>query len=175
MSEHSRGPANAPVTLVEYGDYECPHCALARHVLSVVLAELGDEVRFVFRNFPITILHSDALAAAEAAESVAAHAGEEAFWTMHDILFENQDALEIDDLLTYAEAAGADPQLVADDLASSAMREGVRADVESGVSRDVVETPAFFVNGRPYEGDWSDADSFTEGLQEAARARMQYH
>src|SRR4051812_31003657 len=99
--DHILGAADAPVTLVEYGDYECPHCGVAADVLAHVLAELGDLVRFVYRNFPLSEAHPHAMGAAEAAESVAAHGGEEAFWAMHDIIYENQDALQADDLVEY--------------------------------------------------------------------------
>ena len=167
---HVRGRADAPVTLVEYGDYECSHCGRAYHVLDIVLAELGDAVRFVFRTFQLSDAHPDAEAAAEAAESVAARAGEDAFWQMHDMLYENQAALRVADLLGYAEAAGADPRDVADDLSSGAMRERVRRDFRSGARSGVNGTPTFFVNGVRFDGDWTDADSFTIALDEAARA-----
>src|SRR5213078_1489415 len=97
--DHYLGPPDATVVLVEYGDFECPHCARASTIVRDVLAEMGDRVRFVFRHFPLTDIHAAAGAAAEAAESVAAHGGNDAFWDMHDMLFANQDALEIDDLL----------------------------------------------------------------------------
>jgi len=96
--DHTRGPDDAPITVVEYGDYECPECRLAYLILADVLQELGDGVRFVFRNFPVSDEHAHAMVAAEAAESVAARGGEDAFWNMHDLLYENQDALQHDDL-----------------------------------------------------------------------------
>jgi len=170
--DHVRGPAHAPVTLVEYGDYQCDLCGRAYYVLDAVLAELGPSVRFVFRNFPLIDAHSDAQMAAEAAESVAAHGGDDAFWAVHDMLYENQDALAIDDLLGYAEAAGADRIAVADDLASGAMRARVRADYRSGVRSGVRGTPTFFVNGRRFAGDWSDADAFIAVLQDAMHASL---
>jgi protein-disulfide isomerase len=168
--DHARGPDNAPVTLVEYGDYECPHCGRAHQVLEIVLAELGESVRFVFRNFPLSDAHPDAEPAAEAAESVAARAGEDAFWAMHDMLYENQDALSVDDLLGYAGAAGADPGDVAEDLSSHAMQARVRSDFRSGVRSGVNGTPTFFINGLRYDGDWSDADELTQALAEVAQA-----
>jgi len=166
--DHSVGPADAPVVLVEYSDYACSDSARASAVVKVVLEELEDRVRFAFRNFPHTDVNADAGRAAEAAESVAAHGGEEAFWDMHDILFANQDALEPDDLLGYAEACGVDVGAVADDLASGAQRPRVRADFESGVRSGVNDTPAFFVNGVCYEDDWSDVDTFLAVLRETA-------
>jgi protein-disulfide isomerase len=169
-ADHTRGPADAPVTLVEYGDYECPHCGRAYRVLQQVLEELGDDVRFVFRNFPLSEAHPHAEMAAEAAESVAVHGGEEAFWAMHDLLYENQDALQADDLIEYAQAADVNPVDVADDLASQAMRERVRRDFRSGVHSGVNGTPTFFVNGRRFDGNSSDPEAFAAALREVARS-----
>jgi protein-disulfide isomerase len=167
--DHAHGPANAPITLVEYGDYECSHCGRAYLILQQVLRELGDDVRFVFRNFPLNEAHPHAQAAAEAAESVAVRGGEDAFWVMHDLIYENQDALQHDDLIEYAAAADVNPRDVADDLATGAMRERVRRDFRSGVRSGVNGTPTFFVNGRRFDQDWTDADAFTNALREAAR------
>ena len=100
---------------------------------------------------------------------VAVHAGDAACWAMHAILFENQDALEIDDLLGYAEAAGADIHEVAADLASGAMRERVERHIRLGRQDGVTGTPTFFLNGRRFQGDWTDADAFTAALKAAAR------
>jgi len=172
--EHAVGPLDASVTLVEYGDYECPYSGRANLVLQVVLAELGDSVRLVYRNFPVPDRHPHAAAAAEAAESVAAHAGEAAFWEMHAMLFENQDALEIDDLLAYADAAGAAEAEVASDLSTGAMRGRVDADIRSGIEAGVAGTPTFLVNGRRFDGDWSDADAFTEALRAAGHQRASH-
>ena len=167
--DHVRGPADAPITLVEYGDYECPQCRLAHVVLQQVFEEVDDHVRFVFRNFPIAEVHPHACAAAEAAESVAARGGAEAFWRMHDLLFENQDALQHDDLIEYAAAAGVDPSAVADDLASAAERERVQRDVTSGTRSGVRGTPTFFVNGLRFEGDWTDPAALVDALQDGTR------
>jgi protein-disulfide isomerase len=167
--DHADGPSDAPVTLVEYGDYECPHCGRAYRVLQQVLRELGDEVRFVFRNFPLSEAHPHAEAAAEAAESVAARGGEDAFWAMHDLIYENQDALQPDDLIEYAEAVDVNPADVADDLASGAFRDRVRRDFRSGVRSGVNGTPTFFVNGRRFEGDWTDPAAFVVALHNVAR------
>jgi protein-disulfide isomerase len=169
--DHSHGPSHAPIVLVEYGDYECPHCGRAYLILQTVLPDLSDDVRFVFRNFPLNEVHPHAEAAAEAAESVAAHGGEEAFWVMHDLIYENQDALQHDDLIEYAQAAGVNPIEVADDLAAGAMRERVRRDFRSGIRSGVNGTPTFFVNGRRFDGDWGDPAGFTAALREAIRIR----
>ena len=167
--DHVTGPADAPVTLVQYGDYECPHCRLAYAVLHEVLIELGDSVRFAFRHFPITDSHPYAMIAAEAAESVAVFGGDLAFWDIHAVLFENQDALHIDDLLGYAAAIGVDPDDVADDLSHGTHRKHVRANVDSGLRSGVTGTPTFFINGRRFYGDWSDPDAFPAALRLAAR------
>jgi protein-disulfide isomerase len=163
-ADNIRGSSEAVVTLVGYGDYGCALCARAHHTIDVVMAELGESIRYVFRNLPQPG-GAAALAAAEAAESVAARAGADAFWRMHAILFANQDALEIDDLLTYAEAAGADPQLVAEDLASGAMRARVLRQAEGARRAGVTEAPAFFVNGLPLDADWMDVDDFVDALR----------
>lgn len=168
--DHVLGPSHAPVTLVEYGDYECPHCGRAHVVLQTVLSALGDQVRFVFRNFPLAEIHPHAQPAAEAAESVAAHGGKDAFWAMHDALYENQDALETDDLLEYALAAGVEPARVASDVRSGAMTDRVRRDFRSGVRSGVNGTPTFFVNGQRFNGNWADPVAFAAALHEAARA-----
>jgi protein-disulfide isomerase len=167
--EHVMGLPDAPVTVIEYGDYECAQCGRAYLVLQVALAELGDAVRFVFRNFPRREHHPHAMAAAEAAESVAARAGESAYWAMHAMLYENQDALEIDDLLSYADAAGAELADVATDLSSGTMRGRIEEDMRRAAADGVVGTPTFFLNGRRFDGDWSDADTFTAALHAAAR------
>ena len=168
--DHAIGPRDAPIVLVEYGDYACPDSGRARPIVETVLDELGDRVRFVFRNFPHTDVHAHAGRAAEAAESVAAHGGEEAFWDMHAMLFANQDALEDDDLMGYADASGVDGAAVADDLASGAMGPRVRADFESGARSGVNDTPAFYVNGVCYEDDWSDIEALVAALREVASA-----
>jgi protein-disulfide isomerase len=166
--DHYQGPADAPIVLVEYGDFECPHSRRAYHVVREVLDRLGDRVRFVFRHFPITDVHRHASLAAEAAESVSVRAGNGAFWDMHDILFENQDALELDDLLGYAVAAGAEMDAVAADLATNAWQARVAADIESGMRSGVEATPAFFVNGARFDGDWTDPAGFADALLDAA-------
>ena len=168
--DHCLGRGDAPVVLVEYGDYACPDSGRACPIVEVLRDALGDRLRFVFRNFPHSDLYARAGLAAEAAESVAAHGGEDAFWDMHTMLFANQDALEPDDLLGYAEASGVDVKAVAEDLASGAMRARVRDDFESGVHSGVNDTPAFYLNGICYEADWSNVDAFVAALREAASA-----
>jgi len=170
--DHVLGAAGAPITLVEYGDFQCPHCARAHRVLPKVLERLDGQIRFVFRNFPLGENHPDAVHAAEAAESVAARAGEEAFWRMHDLMYDHQrdgdDSLDDAHLVRYAEQAGADPADVALDLAGDVYEPEVKADFMSGVRSGVNGTPTFFINGRRFEGDWTSADAFVAALKSAA-------
>lgn len=172
--DHALGPADAPVTLVEYGDYQCPYCAKAHPIVKKLQARLGDQLRFVFRNFPLTRIHPDALPAAVAAESVAEISGPEAFWAMHDLIFEHQrdsaDSLKPSQLLTYAAAAGADSGMVAQQLTSASLTTRVRDDFMSGVYSGVNGTPTFFINDVRYEGDWTDVDAFAAALGAAAAA-----
>src|SRR6266705_493075 len=105
--DHRRGPETAQVTVVEYGDYECPNCGQAHPIVKEIQRRLGDRLRFVFRNFPLSQIHPHAEHAAEAAEAAA---GQGKFWEMHDILFENQSALEDDNLAQYAESLGLDSE-----------------------------------------------------------------
>jgi protein-disulfide isomerase len=167
--DHAQGPEDAPVTLVEYGDYECGHCGRAHPVVQEIQRQLGEDLRFVFRNFPLKEAHPHAEHAAEAAESVAIRAGETLFWDMHDLLFENQEALEDAALLAYAESLGVDEAGVEKDLAAGATAARVHKDFRSGIRSGVNGTPTFFVNGQRYDGDWSDPDAFAAALQSLAR------
>jgi protein-disulfide isomerase len=168
--DHVQGPDDAAVTLVEYGDFECGHCGQAHLVVQQLQRQLGDALRVVYRNFPLREAHPHAQHAAEAAESVAAHGGDAAFWEMHDLLYENQEALEYEDLLAYAGSAGVEESVVAADLESGAMAGRVHQDFRSGVRSGVNGTPTFFVNGHRYEGSWSDVDTFAADLHALARA-----
>ncbi len=163
--DHVEGPADAPVTLVEYGDFECPHCGRAYPVVQAVQQRLGRKLRFVFRHFPLRESHTHAEHAAEAAETAGAH-GE--FWAMHDMLFEHQDRLDDDALAEYAGRIGLDPDEVAEHLASGAHESRVREDFMDGVRSGVNGTPTFFINGTRFDGDWSTADTFVQALQDPA-------
>jgi len=170
--DHTLGPADAPITLVEYGDLQCPHCRRAHGVVPRVMRRLGDRMRFAFRHFPITESHPNALHAAEAAESVAAQAGEKGFWKMHDLLYEHQpeweDAQDDARILELAREAGADPDTVAADLDADRYEEQVKENFMSGVRSGVNGTPTFFINGRRFDGDWTSVDTFVAALEEAA-------
>ena len=170
--DHSAGPADAPVTLVEYGDFQCPYCFRAHPIVVKLQERLGDTLRFVFRNFPIAELHPFATKAADAAESVAAHACPEAYWKMHDAIFEHQqdspDALDQSHLLRYATAAGADPARVQADLDADTFAARVSTDFMSGVRSGVNGTPTFFINGVRFDGDWTSPSEFRAALVQAA-------
>ncbi len=142
--DHIDGPADAPATLVQYGDYECPYCGEAYPIIKEVQARLGDSLRFVFRNFPITTSHPHAERAAEAAEAAAAQGK---FWEMHDLLYEKQRRLRDEDLHTYAEQLGLDVELFDKEMTDHAHAERVREDFMSGVRSGVNGTPTFYING----------------------------
>lgn len=153
--DHAQGLANAPVTLVEYGDYECPYCGRAHPIVKAVQKALGPRLRFVFRNFPLSEMHPNAANAAEAAEA----AGEQGkFWEMHDALFEHQGALRSRDLVARAASLGLDSDRIADQLKSHAHEDRVREDFMSGVRSGVNGTPTFFINGERYDGSWDRQD-----------------
>lgn len=168
--DHSAGPDDAPVTLVEYGDYECPYCGMAHPIIQSIQRKLGDKLRFVFRNFPLREAHPHAQHAAEAAESAGAQGK---FWEMHDIIFAHQDALEDLDLIRYAEQIGIDPDRAADDLANKTYEKRVRDDFRSGVRSGVNGTPTFFINGERYNGPWADEIRFARALQDAGLVRSE--
>ena len=149
--DHIQGPPDAPVTLVEYGDYDCPYCGAAYPIVKEIQARLGDRLRFVFRNFPITTSHPHAQQAAEAAEAASA---QDRFWEMHDMLYENQRHLRQQDLLVYGERVGLHVDLFTTDLAEHVHRERVHEDFMSGVRSGVNGTPTFFINGRRHDGSY---------------------
>lgn len=149
-SDHALGVADAPVTLVEYGDFECPFCGRSYPAVKALRLFYGEQLRFVFRHFPRPE-HPHARAAAEAAEAAAAQ-GESFFWQTHDWLFEHQQTLETSDLLAYASGAGLDAVRFRTELDQHLYRERVHLDIESGVGSGVHGTPTFFVNGLKHEG-----------------------
>ncbi|MFL5403677.1 MAG: DsbA family protein [Gemmatimonadales bacterium] len=162
--DHVLGPADAPVTLVEYGDYECPYCGMAHPIVASILQRMGDSIRFAYRHFPLTQLHPHAQPAAETAEA-AAEQGK--FWPMHDTLFENQAALEDEDLVRYATRLGIDPAWTASTLMSHRFASRVREHFMSGVRSGVNGTPTFFINSVRHDGPW-DEPTLLEALQAAA-------
>jgi protein-disulfide isomerase len=159
--DHAQGPATAPVTLVEYGDFECPHCRAAHAVVKEIQQRLGPKLRFVFRNFPLTMAHPHAQQAAEAAEAAGTQGK---FWRMHDVLFENQEALEDADLVQIAAALNLDTDEFADALGNHVHARRVREDFMSGVRSGVNGTPSFFVNGVMHDG-WHDFTSLLASIE----------
>jgi protein-disulfide isomerase len=141
--DHSQGPPDAPVTLVEYGDYECPYCGKAYPAVRRIQRMMGDKVRFVFRNFPLNTLHEHASQAAQAAEAAAAQGK---FWEMHDLLYENQEKLDEVDLRQYALKAGLEIYRFEADMSGEVYAKKVRDDFRGGVRSGVNGTPTFFIN-----------------------------
>jgi protein-disulfide isomerase len=162
--DHIQGPATAPVTLIEYGDFQCPFCGQAYPIVKEVQARLGQRLRFVFRNFPITTKHPNAEAAAEAAEAAAAQGK---FWEMHDLLFENQKRLRDKDLHGYAEQLGLDLERFESELADHTYAERIREDFMGGVRSGVNGTPTFYINDMRYDDSY-EADDLVAALERAA-------
>jgi protein-disulfide isomerase len=162
--DHIQGPAHAAVTLVEYGDYECPYCGAAYPIIKEVQARMGDRLRFVFRNFPITTSHPHAEQAAEAAEAAAIR---DRFWEMHDLLYENQKRLRDEDLLGYAEKLGLDVVAFERELAEHVHTARVREDFMSGVRSGVTGTPTFYINGVRHDDSY-DVETLISALERAA-------
>lgn len=163
--DHLRGPADAPVTVVEYGDLECPYCGQAESAVRELLAEQGD-IRYVWRHLPLTDVHPRAELAAEASEAAALQG---AFWEMHDRLLDHQDELRPAELVAHATALGLDVERFRADMRARTGRERVAADVESADRSGVSGTPTFFVNGRRHHGAY-DIGSLTADVT-AARVR----
>lgn len=150
-TDHVRGSATAPVTLVEYGDFECPYCGRAYPIVKELERRAGDLLRVVFRPFPLTNAHPHAEKAAEAAEAAAAQGR---FWEMHDILFENQKQLTRPDLESYAERIGLDLERFRRELDDDVWADQVRESFRSGIRSGVNGTPTFFINGRRHDGGY---------------------
>jgi protein-disulfide isomerase len=162
-SDHRAGSGEAPVTLVEYGDYECPHCGRAHPIVQEVRKRMGRRLAFVFRHFPLSSVHPHAEHAAEAAEAAAAQGR---FWEMHDAIFARQDALTDGDLVERARRLGLDSGRVQQELLAGVHAGHVRHDFESGVRSGVNGTPTFFINGRRHDASW-DAETLLAALEGA--------
>ena len=161
--DHAQGPEDAPVTLVEYGDYECPYCGRAYPVMKRIRRELGDKLRFVFRNFPLNTLHEHAGVAAQAAEAAGAQGK---FWEMHDMLYEHQDDLAELDLVQLALKLGLEVYRFESDLSGEVYAKRVREDFRGGVRSGVNGTPTFFINGVRHNGG-QDYESLMGAIREA--------
>ncbi len=163
--DHIRGPTSAPVTVVEYGDFECPYCGRAEPAVRELLADFGD-VRYVWRHLPLTDVHQHAQLAAEASEAAAAQGS---FWEMHDLLLDHQDALKPGDLMRYAGQIGLDAEQFARDLRKHNGRGRVAEDVDSADLSSVSGTPTFFINGQRHYGAY-DITALSAAVK-AARVR----
>jgi Na+/H+ antiporter NhaA len=170
--DHIRGSEQAPVTLVEYGDYQCPYCGQAEVVIRELLDSFGDELRYVWRSLPLNDVHTNAQMAAEAAEAAAAQG---AFWAMHDKLLDHQDELTPPDLGRYAEEIGLDTERFWDELRRRKHAARVGDDVTSADASGVAGTPTFFINGRRHQGAY-DIETLTQAVQKARhRVRLREH
>ena len=158
-----RGDPAAPVTLVEYGEFECPDCGRAYHVIKNVL-DANERVRFVFRHFARDDVHPFSERSAQAAEAAGAQGR---FWEMHDFLFERQHQLEYDDLFRHAAELGLDVDRFRQDLSNHAFLSKVHANLDSGLASGVSSTPTLFINGERYAGP-VDATNLSEALSQAA-------
>jgi Na+/H+ antiporter NhaA len=166
--DHVRGPDDAPVTLLEYGDYQCPYCGQAEEAIRDVLVEFGDDLRYAWRHLPLNDVHEHAQMAAEAAEAASAQG---AFWPMHDLLLGHQDELTGRDLHRYAEELGLDVERFAEGVRSREHAPRIAEDVRSADESGVAGTPSFFINGRRYNGAY-DVEGLTSAVR-AARFRAQ--
>ncbi len=163
--DHSQGPEIAPVTLVQYGDYECPYTRQSTRVVQAIQKQIGDQLRFVFRNFPLIEIHPHALHAALVAEAAAIQGK---FWQMHDYIFHHQHTLGDADLAQFAEAVGLESQQYARDMAQQRSLPHIEEDLEGGERSGVQGTPTFFINGFMYRGSWEH-----EALLAALQAAIQ--
>ena len=161
-SDHIRGDVDAPVTLLEYGEFECVHCGRAYHTIRQMLREVP-EVRFVFRHFAQDDVHPFSERSALAAEAAGAQGR---FWEMHDFLFESQHQLEYDDLVRHARMLGLDEERFTRDLVDGVHLSKVHADRASGVALGVGGTPSFFIDGTRYEGAY-DTPSLIAAVRDA--------
>ena len=159
--DHVAGPADAPLELVMYGDFQCPYCAAAQSIVRRVRERLDGRLRFAFRHFPLRDKHPDAQLAAEASEAAAAQG---AFWEMHDALYAARGRLSERDLVSHAGELGLDAGRVAAELERHDHAPRVERDVQTGTAAGVMGTPAFFVNGRMH-GTAFDAGSLVEALE----------
>ncbi len=151
--DHAQGPEDAPITLVEYGDYECPYCGEAYPIVKRLQKKMGKDLRFIFRNFPLTESHPHALAAARAAEAAALQAK---FWEMHDLLYENQATLEVGNLKTFAQTLELDIAQWAHAFTSAEeITARLEEDWNSGVRSGVNGTPTFYINGERHDDSYA--------------------
>lgn len=163
LNDHFQGNENAVIELVEYGDYQCPHCGQAYPIIKSIQQKLGNKLKFVFRNFPLAEIHPNATNAAIAAEAASA---QNKFWEMHDIIFENQYSLTDISLIKYAAHISLNIEQFEADFEKEQYQNKVATDFESGIRSGVNGTPSFFINGEKYNGNWDEIDflNYLNGL-----------
>jgi protein-disulfide isomerase len=149
--DHRFGDPGARLELVEYGDYECPYCGAAYPIVKGIQQRLGQDLKFVFRNFPLSKIHPHSFYAAVGAEAAGL---QNKFWEMHDIIFENQKTLDAENIFQYGKTIGLDMVQFVFDLNQKILIDKVQKDFESGLRSGVNRTPGFYINGKKYEGEW---------------------
>ena len=162
--DHVQGDASALVTLIEYGDYQCSYCGLAYPIVKALQAKFGAKLRFAFRNFPLTDIHPLAMGAAEVAEAAALQGK---FWEMHDWLYENQDALDPKSMMDEAARLHLDRGQMKEAILSHAAASHVQEDFNGALKSGLTGTPAFFINGRQFSGDWRELAEFSAAIETA--------
>jgi protein-disulfide isomerase len=169
-ADHHQGNINASITLVEYGDFQCPYCRRAHPLVKRLLRERANDLLFVFRNFPLRKIHPHAYISAVTAEA----AGKQGkFWEMHDLIFENQNKLTTNYLLSLAEDIGLDLAQFAKDSKSEEILDKIERDFESGIHSGVNQTPTFFLNGSPLLTYDETYESLSDAVQ--LESEMQQH
>jgi len=163
--DHALGPTHTPVTIVEYGDFECPNCKQAAPAVKLMLARFAERARFVFRHFPLEEVHPHALLAAQAAEAAG---GQGKFWQMHDLLFDNQSHLKLHQLRSYAERLELDLARYDLEIDDEVYLQRVREHIEGGVRSGVHATPTFFINGALHDVSYG-LQSLADGIEAALR------
>lgn len=155
-TDHIQGSTKAPLEIVEYGDYQCPYCGAAYPVIKEIQEKFGNQIKFVFRNFPLSEIHEHANAAALAAEAANLQGK---FWEMHDIIYEHQNRLDGEHLLAMAKKIGLNENQFQHDIQSGALQQRIDADLESGMRSGVNGTPSFYINGNKFDGGAEDLES----------------
>jgi protein-disulfide isomerase len=163
--DHIQGPINAPISIVEYGDYECPYTGMAYPIVKELRRRLGDSICFVFRNFPLNEIHPHAQHAAEAAEAAG---GQDKFWQMHDHLFEHQNELEDGHLLEYAKIVGLDTERFKKEISEHVYVPVINKSLKNGIKSGVEGTPTFFLNAVRYEDSW-ELETLFETIRSAIK------
>jgi protein-disulfide isomerase len=163
-SDHVQGDDHARITLLEYGDYQCPYCGQAYPIIKELQRRLGRDLRFAFRNMPLNEIHPQAELAAEGAESADAQGR---FWPMHDLIYEHQRELRqgLDAIVRLGVRLELDVQTLEADLRSHRYQERVKRDFMSGVRSGVAGTPTFFIDGVRFDGDWTHVERFALALR----------